>query len=172
MDMQTTKLKGVAGDLGKRIPFEQVEEELYVNLLRAFEHASGVVGGVIKTFGLSEPQYNVLRILRGHEQLHEADPRPEGPGVACGKIGAQMVSREPDVSRLIDRLEKAGLVERERCEHDRRVVRAVLTDAGRAKVDAIDAPLRAAFREAFGSLGAGDIETLNRALYVVHGHGE
>jgi len=102
---------------------------------------------VMKTEDLTSPQYNVLRILRG---------APEG--LPCGEIGNRMVTRDPDVTRLLDRLEKRSLVSRCRETKDRRTVLTRITRKGLELLARLDEPVRAAHRELLGHLG---IERLN-----------
>jgi len=89
------------------------------------------VSEVLKPFDLTAPQYNILRILRG---------APED-GLPCNEVGDRLVSRDPDVTRLLDRLEKRGLVERGRSVEDRRVVNVRITKAGHDLVDELDKPM-------------------------------
>jgi DNA-binding MarR family transcriptional regulator len=103
---------------------------------------------------LSSAQYNALRILRGHG----------GGPLACGVIAEQMVTREPDISRLLCRMETSGLITRERDNADRRVVQISLTHEGRQCLDALDTPLRDLHRAQFRHMCAHDIETLNTLL--------
>ena len=99
----------MAGKLAREIrqtkPFALVEEEALLNLARTAEALTRKTGEVMKQFEISATQYNVLRILRGAGK----------DGLTCSQIGERMVTFDPDITRLIDRLEKRGLVERERC---------------------------------------------------------
>lgn len=147
-------MTGLAAEIGKKKPFDLAEEELFLNLMRANEHASIPVDRLIKSFGLTDAQYNALRILRGHG----------GGPIASGIIAEQMVSREPDISRLLTRIEALGYIERERDSDDRRVVLVSLTPEGRRRVDALDKPLRAMHREQFAHLTPSEIESLNTLL--------
>src|SRR5689334_19078938 len=85
------------------------EESTFLEMVRTCEQLSRGFVPVLKAEDLSSTQYNVLRILRGS---------PEG--LACGEIGNRMITRDPDITRLLDRLEKRGLISRCREEHDRR----------------------------------------------------
>src|SRR2546430_13561411 len=95
------------------------EEAAFLDLLRTCDLLSRGLIQVLKTEDLSATQYNVLRILRG---------APEG--LACGEIASRMISRDPDVTRLLDRLEKRGLISRRREQRDRRTVMAGITPEG------------------------------------------
>src|SRR5580698_4234281 len=95
------------------------EEAAFLDLLRATDMLSRGLIAVLKTEDLSSTQYNVLRILRG---------APEG--LPCGEIGNRMITKDPDITRLLDRLEKRGLISRSREVKDRRTVTARITPAG------------------------------------------
>src|ERR1700720_1696813 len=112
------------------------EEETFLDLLRTTDMLSRGLFRVLKTGGLSATQYNVLRILRG---------APEG--LACGEIASRMITRDPDITRLLDRLEKRGLISRRRESTDRRTVMARITPEGLALLNRLDEPVRATHRK-------------------------
>src|SRR5947209_2864492 len=97
------------------------------------------VAAELKPAELSPTQYNVLRILRG------AGPE----GLACGRIAERMITRDPDMTRLLDRMKKRGLIERHRCPKDRRVVRGRLTAAGARLLEKLDGPVLDLVRRQF-----------------------
>jgi DNA-binding MarR family transcriptional regulator len=134
--------------------FSSPEEELNLNLQRTVGLLSRPMLQFLKTHGLSPAQYNILRILRG---------QPDG-SLPCRQIGLRMVTREPDVTRLLDRLEKDGLVTRLRSDADRRVVRISITAAGQSLLTGLDEPMRAIHKESLGHLTRADIRELNRLL--------
>src|SRR5882672_6173362 len=107
--------------LGKEIkkvrPFESLEQEAMLNVVRTADVLSAEMNDLFKDAGLSAAQYNVLRILRG-----------AGEPLACGEIGGRMITRDPDVTRLLDRLTKRKLVSRCRQQSDRRIVSMKITD--------------------------------------------
>jgi DNA-binding MarR family transcriptional regulator len=109
-----------------------LEESAYIALVRTSEHLQARVADWLKPHGLSPTQYNALRILRG------AGPE----GLPCTQIGERMLNHDPDITRLVDRLEKRGLVARSRDARDRRIVRARITPAGLDLLAELDKPLR------------------------------
>jgi DNA-binding MarR family transcriptional regulator len=114
---------------------------------------------IIRPFNISMTQYNVLRILRGAE--------PDGR--TCGEIGERMIAREPDVTRLLERMDKAGLIKRTRDSVDRRVVVTRITASGLKLLDEMDPKLR----EIDGLLepmGERKIETMLKLLDEVREH--
>jgi DNA-binding MarR family transcriptional regulator len=119
------------------------EQEAFVQLQRAASRLNDDVARLLKPAGLRPTQYNVLRILRG------ARPDP----LSCGDITARMITREPDLTRLLDRLETAGLVSRCRGNEDRRVVRVAISPQGLALLKSLDAPMLALHRRQFSTLG-------------------
>ena len=112
--------------------FATIEEELLVSLLRTTDVLQERFEQMIRPFKISMTQYNVLRILRGAEPT----------GRTCGEIGERMIAREPDVTRLLERMEKANLIKRTRDSTDRRVVVTRITSAGLKLLDEMDPKLR------------------------------
>jgi DNA-binding MarR family transcriptional regulator len=119
-----------------------LETQVFLNLIKTEEEKSEGVRALLKAQGLSAPQYNVLRILRG----------AGGDGLGCQQISERMVTRLPDITRLLDRLESAGLVSRERGLDDRRIVRTRITDQGRELLLSLDAPVAELHRSQFAGL--------------------
>lgn len=132
-----------------------LEQEAFGNLVRAYDCLWSEKAKFFQSFDITPQQYNVLNVLAS---------RDEGSGVACQAIGEHLLNRVPDITRLLDRLEQAGLIWRERCATDRRVVRTHLTDAGRAKVQEIRGPLLQALRSRFAHMSAEEVAELNRLL--------
>jgi len=153
----------VAGKLAREIrqtkPFALVEEEALLNLLRTAETLSRRTGEVMKQFEISATQYNVLRILRGAGK----------DGLTCSQIGERMVTFDPDITRLVDRLEKRGLVERERCTHDRRVVFTRIVRPGLELLGEIDGPLQQTLKHNLGHLGKAKLQQLIELLEELRG---
>ena len=113
---------------------------------------------LVKTAGLTAAQYNVLRILRG-----------AGPvGLACREIGERMISRDPDITRLLDRMEKNGLITRERQSDDRRVVRTCVTPRGLQLLRVLDQPVRELHKKQFQHMSAKKLSALATILKELH----
>ena len=110
-------------------PFSLLEEEATLSIVRTADVLHQRAAEFLRPFDISPSQYNVLRILRGAKE-------PLG----CGQIAGRMVSRDPDITRLLDRMEARGLLSRARDAHDRRVVKAQITNKGLRLLDRI-APL-------------------------------
>jgi DNA-binding MarR family transcriptional regulator len=123
----------------------------FLELLRTTDQLTRRLAGVLKDEELSSNQYNVLRILRGAAERGEAGSGPTG--LACGEIGDRMITRDPDITRLLDRLERRGLIERWRDERDRRVVMARITAEGLKLLSRMDLPVQAAHKRELGHLG-------------------
>jgi DNA-binding MarR family transcriptional regulator len=155
----------MARRLGEEIqqqkPFESLEQEAVLNVLRTADVLLQRITAVLKPFKLSHSQYNVLRILRG------AGPE----GLACREIGERMVTRDPDITRLLDRLEARGLLTRTRDQRDRRVITARITLEGRSLVDALDQPIAEVDRQPLQHLGEQRLRTLIRLLQLARDGG-
>ena len=120
------------------------EEAAYLDLLRTANVLTRGAIGVLKAEELSATQYDVLCILRGS---------PEG--LACGEIGSRMITGDPDITRLLDRMEKRGLISRARGNRDRRTVLARITSEGLKLADRLDEPVQKIHRKQLGHLGRG-----------------
>jgi DNA-binding MarR family transcriptional regulator len=132
----------------------RLEDHVFVALLKAADTLSLQAEQLFKASGLSGTQYNVLRILRGSE--------PEG--LACGAIGERMISHDPDITRLLDRMEKRGLITRERQTDDRRVVKTRITAAGLAALKALDTPVRDMHKKQFQRMPEARLKKLSDLL--------
>ena len=147
-------------EIKKRKPFESPGEEAYLNLLRTTGVLYAEIERAFKEYGISEPKYNVLRILRGARMNGEFN----GEGVPSLEIGDRMITRVPDITRLVDRLEAEGLVRRRRCEEDRRVVWVEITAKGLALLDAMDEPISRLHRGQFSHMTHEECTELSRLL--------
>ena len=115
-------------EIHQRKPFGSLEQEAFLNVMRTANALNQGLAALLKPAELTPTQYNALRILRG----------AGAEGLAAGEVGERMVTRDPDVTRLLDRLEKRGLVRRWRDRDDRRVVRTRITPAGEAAIAPLD----------------------------------
>lgn len=154
----TTIVPGVAPSLQREIkqskPFASIEEEVFLNVQRTAESLLGGVADALKLFELTPTQFNVLRILRG-----------AGPaGIPCREVSERMVTRDPDVTRLLDRLESRALVERERLTTDRRVVAARIAPAGLEILKRADPVVAAFLHGAMTMLDSDALRILNLSL--------
>ncbi len=129
------------------------EEAAFLDLLRTADALTRGAEGVLKAEDLSLTQYNVLRILRG---------APEG--LACGEVASRMITRDPDITRLLDRMEKRGLISRARQSRDRRLVLTRLTPEGRNLVDGLDEPVQKIHRRQLGHMRKDQLQALARLL--------
>ena len=129
------------------------EEAAFLDLLRTCDLLSRGPARVLKAEDLSTTQYNVLRILRG---------TPEG--LPCGEIANRMITRDPDITRLLDRLEKRGLISRWRDNTDRRLVLARITEEGLKLLARLEAPVLETHRRQLGHLGKDRLRALSELL--------
>ena len=141
-------------ELQQRRPFRSLEEEAALNLFRTVSLIEEGTNDFLREHGLTPSQYNVLRILRGAGET----------GLGRNEIGERMLKRAPDITRLLNRMEAAGLVHRQRSTTDRRCVPTVLTDKGHALVDALDRPNAELQHAQFGHLSEGQLLTLIETL--------
>ena len=129
------------------------EETAFLDLLRTVDMLTRSAFGVLKAEDLSSTQYNVLRILRGGPQ-----------GLPCGEIAGRMITRDPDVTRLLDRMEKRGLISRARDSRDRRMVLARISAEGLKLVNRLDEPVQQMHRKLLGHLGRERLRALGELL--------
>ena len=139
---------------GSRPPRTAIPEEAaFLNLLRTTEMLSRPLAQLLKTEDLSPAQYNVMRILRGS---------PEG--LTCREVGNRMITRDPDITRLLDRLEKRRLISRKRNDKDRRIVLTRITEQGLDLLARLDQPIRDIHRKLLGHLGQDRLRALTQIL--------
>ncbi|MFN0059991.1 MAG: MarR family winged helix-turn-helix transcriptional regulator [Planctomycetota bacterium] len=137
--------------------FESIEQETLIALLRTTDMLMAEINGLLKERQLSSPLYNVLRILRG----------AGAEGLACGEIAARLVQRDPDVTRLVDRLEERGYVTRERQRADRRVIRIVIATRGLDLLKGLDQPIADLHKRQLGGVGKKRLRELNELLATI-----
>lgn len=136
---------GAAGSL-----FDSLEQEAYLQLWRTYDRLRELDERVFAAHGLSAQQYNALRVLRA------AAPRP----LATSALGARLVSRAPDMTRMLDKLEEQGLVRRRRNAENRRLVEVWITPAGRTAVERLADAVRQCGRDQLGHLDRKSLRAL------------
>ena len=141
-------------ELRQKKAFTSLEQEAFLSIGRTAAALRDSLEEVLKSSEISLTQYNVLRILRGAE--------PDG--LTRNEIRDRLVNRMPDVTRLLDRMEDAGLVNRVRGEEDRRCVTTHLTRAGRALVDSLDDPIEKEHQDRLGHMTKAQLRTLIELL--------
>lgn len=142
-------------------PFGSLEEEAFLNLLRTAALLEHSLSEGLKPHGLTLTQYNVLRILRGAE--------PDG--LCRADVQSRMLTPVPDVTRLLDRLEAAGFVVRERDETDRRFVIARITRDGLDLLERLDGPVEELHEDQLGHLPRSDLRRLVELLETARDQG-
>jgi DNA-binding MarR family transcriptional regulator len=141
--------RNLKDELKKRGPFVSPAEEATLSIVRTNDRLTLRFARLFREFGLTPSQYNILRILRG-----------EGKPLPILEIAARTITVVPGITGLVDRLEAAGFVARQRCEEDRRVIYVALTPKGTAIVAELDEPLRKLHAQVHGRLSAAEIDKL------------
>jgi DNA-binding MarR family transcriptional regulator len=131
-----------------------VQDRIFVALLQTADALSQEAEQFLKATGLTGTQYNVLRILRG------AEPQ----GLPCRGISDRMISHDPDMTRLLDRMEKRGLITRERQTDDRRVVKTRITPQALSLLKTLDQPVHELYKRQFRHMPAARLKILGRLL--------
>ncbi len=149
-------MSGMQNTIRSNKPVKSKEEELYVNLARTTEALSWKVVELLKDYDLTSAQYNALRILRGAGEA----------GLSCSEISERLITKDSDITRLLERLERRNLITRERKEADRRHVIARVSEAGRRLLAEIDEPIVELHRRQLGHLGENLLEQLNALLVL------
>ena len=148
----------IARQLKQKSPFSSQEEEIFLGLcVAAARVAEPWVQFLKTTADLTSNQYNVLRILRGSHPAR----------LTCSDVGERMITRDPDITRLIDRLERRGLVERVRSSRDRRVVEVGITARGLTLVRGLDVHAQRMPKALLGHLVAEQLQRLRSLLDAV-----
>jgi DNA-binding MarR family transcriptional regulator len=144
-------------ELRQRKPFASLEQEAYLSVKRTEAALREHFDQVLKPYGISVTQYNVLRILRGAGQA----------GLCRNEIRDRLIDRMPDVTRLLDRMEETGWITRTRSTEDRRQVSTELTKSGRELVDSLDGPVAAEHQRRLGHMTKTQLRALIQLLSVV-----
>src|SRR5258707_15008458 len=148
--MARMKKSSLATALKQNRPFVSLEQEVYLSMLRTASELSYAVDQFFRPFGITSSQYNVLRILRG----------AGADGLCRNEISERMVTATPDMSRLLDRMEKAGWVTRERAEGDRRQVSTHITKSGMELLTQLEKPTGDFVTQLFAGVAVGDLKTV------------
>jgi DNA-binding MarR family transcriptional regulator len=148
--MKTSKLQH---ELKKKRPFESPEQEAALSVVRTSDQFQIRGARLLREYGLTPSQYNILRILRG-----------EGKPLPILEIASRTITVVPGITGLIDRLEQAGFVNRLRCDKDRRVIYVALTDQGMTILAALDQPLNDLHHKLLGHFSQAELKELIRLL--------
>jgi DNA-binding MarR family transcriptional regulator len=144
-------------DLRQSKPFSSLQQEAYLSVVRTTSALTDRVEDLLKPYGISGTQYNVLRILRG-----------AGEGGLCrNELRDRMLTRMPDVTRLLDRMEESGFVTRSREREDRRMVLTRISTRGRELLSELDGPMSDLHREQLSGLTEAQLRTLIDLLTAV-----
>lgn len=144
-------MENLRQELKQSRPFRNLNEETILNVWRTGDFVAAKLQRLLKTQGgISQTQYNVLRILRGSGR----------GGLPCGEIAGRMLTRDPDVTRLMDRLVRQRLARRAREHQDRRVIRARITPAGVRLLAELEAPVNKLIDQTLGHMKKSELRTL------------
>ena len=143
-----------ASAVASRRRFDSVEQAAYLNLWRTYDLLKAYEDRLFGEHDLSAQQYNTLRLLKAVHPLR----------VPTRELGHRLVSRAPDMTRLLDRLERMELITRQRSDHDRRVVNVFVTPAGRRLLKRLDGPVRELEVQVLRHLSAVELQQLIRLL--------
>ena len=132
------------------------EEEVYFSIIRTAEALTWGVSETLKVADLTPAQYNVLRILRG----------AASEGATCGQISERMVTKDSDITRLLERLDARGLIARERDAQDRRYITVKITPEGLSLLASLDEPIAQCHKRQIGHLGKERLTSLGKLLDV------
>jgi DNA-binding MarR family transcriptional regulator len=146
--------KELREEIQQKQPFRSLEQEAYLSVRRTAALLGDHFDQVLAPFGVTSSQYNVLRILRG------AEPN----GLCRNDVRDRMLTRMPDMTRLLDRMEKAGLVQRTRSKDDRRQVTTRITDEGIRILDQLDNPVAEEHSRRLGHLTEAQLKDLIELL--------
>jgi DNA-binding MarR family transcriptional regulator len=151
--------RGIQAEIKQSKPFASLQEEALVALQRTADQLQRKVAELLKPHGLSPTQYNALRILRG----------AGAAGLPCSEVGERMINHDPDITRLLDRLERRGLVRRSRGREDRRVITARITPSGLELLRGLDHPIEEFHQRLLKPLKEGQLHSLVQLLEAARG---
>lgn len=141
-------------ELRQNVPFASLHAEAFLNLVRTTDQLQHTLRARLKSHGITETQYNLLRILRGAGEA----------GLACSEIAERLITRDPDVTRLLGRLERMALVQRTRDAKDRRVVVARISQQGLERLKDLDPLVAQTITGSLSHLSEPELHTMIRLL--------
>jgi DNA-binding MarR family transcriptional regulator len=147
-------MSALKNEIAQEHPFSSAEEEAVLNLMRTSDCVQRAFQRATRQWGVTGTQYNVLRILRG------AHPR----GLTCTAIGDRMITADPDITRLLNRLKNLKLVRQQRDRHDRRVVWTHISESGLDLLRQMDPVVTRAPKELLGHLSQRELIEFIRLL--------
>ncbi len=154
-----TKIRRMSSSTEKKARgrrFDSLEQETFLNLWRTYDRLRALEDELFGRYDLTAQQYNALRLLRGQH-----------PGsLPTLVLASKLVSRAPDITRLLDKLHERGLIFRERPPDNRRVVQVSITEAGLALLRQLDGEVRACHARQLGHLKRADLHALIELLRV------
>lgn len=147
-------MANLLAELKQNKPFEALEDEAFINIVRTSEALMRKHTEFLKAYELTPSQFNVLRILRGAE--------PDG--LICREIGERMVAFDPDVTKLLDRLEARDLIVRERQQKDRRIITVRISESGLDLLKKLDKPILDFTKNLLGHMNEEKLRALNELV--------
>ncbi|HMQ04954.1 MAG TPA: MarR family transcriptional regulator [Pyrinomonadaceae bacterium] len=147
-------------ELQQTKPFASLQEAAHLAVLVTAERFKTNASHIFKTKDLTPAQYNVLRILRGAGE----------EGISCTDISGRMITRDSDITRMLDRLEARGLITRRRQANDRRVVKAFISEAGLEVLNDLDGPLSTFNQDQMAGLSEKELNSLIKLLEKARGN--
>jgi DNA-binding MarR family transcriptional regulator len=154
MGMKAVEFEGEVVEQGR---FDSIEQEAYLSLWRTYDRLRAIEDECFSRFEVTAQQYNVLRLLkRAHPNC-----------VPTLSLASRLISRAPDITRMLDKLEQRGLTTRERSTTDRRAVLIGITSKGLDLIDQIAGPLSECHRKQLGHLPSDQLELLISLLRSV-----
>ena len=153
-------MSNLAREIKQKRPFGSPRQEAVLSLYRTTDVIRRRMSEQIERFGITMQQYNVLRILRG-----------AGPdGLPSQEIGKRLIEHSPGITRMIDRLAIKGLVCRDRCLEDRRIVTCTITTEGMDLLERMDEPVQTLDDQTLGEISDRDVKQLMRILDAIRKH--
>jgi MarR family transcriptional regulator, organic hydroperoxide resistance regulator len=146
----TPKPIGLQAELRQTKSFDSLHAEAILNIVRTSAQLQHALRLQLKAYGITETQYNSLRILRG----------AGSSGLTCAEIAERLVSQDPDITRLVERLQRQGLVRRARGEKDRRVVLTKITAAGLDRLKEMDPVVNSTMHALLSHLSSSELKTM------------